>query len=116
MLWYHHNPRTLSLTCTSDTAYGLTDTGKATVAAILIGVGFVALGGTALLQGNGNRRKQTHLGANYQKDVLNFPDNNRVLKGVSNLLIEQDQKAARQAMHCGAEIRPLPGIIWIFFE
>ena len=52
MLWYHHNPRTLSLTCTSDTAYGLTDTGKATVAAILIRVGFVALGGTALLQGN----------------------------------------------------------------
>ena len=95
MLWYHHNPCTLSLTCTSDTAYGLTDTGKATVAAILIGVGFVALGGTALLQGNGNRRKHTHLGANYQKDVLNFPDNNRVLKGVSNLLIEQDQKAAR---------------------
>merc|ERR1712223_1768404 len=79
----------------SDRSYGLTDTGKATVAAILIGVGFVALGGTALLQGNGNRRKHTDLGANYKKDVLNFPDNNRVLQGVSNLFIVQDQKAAR---------------------
>ena len=82
----------MSLTCTSDVAYGLTDTGKATVAAILIGVGFVALGGTALLQGNGNRRKQSHLGSNYQKDVLNFPDNHRVLKGISNLHIENAQQ------------------------
>jgi hypothetical protein len=77
----------------TDRSYGLTDTGKATVAAILIGVGFVALGGTALLQGNGNRRKHSHhLGSNYQKDVLNFPDNNQVLKGVSNLFFEHDQQ------------------------
>jgi len=80
----------------TDRSYGLTDTGKATVAAILIGVGFVALGGTALLQGNGNRRKHSHhLGSNYQKDVLNFPDNNRVLKGVSNLFFEHDEVDAQ---------------------
>ena len=89
----------MSLICTFDVAYGLTDTGKATVAAILIGVGFVALGGTALLQGNGNRRKHSHhLGSNYQKDVLNFPDNNRVLKGVSNLFFEHDQQVDAQPL------------------
>ena len=38
----------------------MTDTGKATVAAILIGVGFLAFGGTALLNGGGiNQRRSS---------------------------------------------------------
>ena len=68
-------------------AYGLTDTGKATVAAILIGVGFLAFGGSTLLQGDGNRyrRKQSQLGHHYRNDILNFPDNRPDIKGpISN--------------------------------
>ena len=66
-------------------AYGLTDTGKSVVIAILIGVSALALG-PALLEGRGiNRRKHSPLHhSNYQKDVLNFPDNKQLINGISN--------------------------------
>lgn len=75
----------------SNRSYGLTDTGKTVVAAILLGVGFVALGGGALLQGGGSRRKGYQLGSNYKKGVLNFPDNDRIVNGISNVFFEHDQ-------------------------
>jgi len=69
----------------SERSYGLTDTGKSVVIAILIGVSALALG-PALLEGRGvNRRKHSPLHhSNYQKDVLNFPDNKQLINGISN--------------------------------
>jgi len=79
----------------TDRSYGLTDTGKGVVAAILLGVGVIAFGGGALLNEQGGSRKQGYqLGTKYKNDVLNFPDTDqgRVVNAVNNLFFEDDEQ------------------------